>query len=396
MRLRVYSLLLLPFLLLGCDGALNDIHGKGKKDGKNEQAENLHHHIIVDAGSSKTSLYFYEYESENKELATKIEIISFTTQSPGIAEIQTSQIPTYLSKMFNDDLIEKIKKASKKHNSAMPKLIQGIQFYSTAGMRDLSYSERAEKNTAIDTWLTKWVKDKDVHLTDNIEVKTVSGKEEGAYSWAAYNYINHQFKSELDGILEFGGASTQIAYQDVNLNNANITIGGKDYPIYSQSYPLGRNVVKAALQNIDECHLLGYNDSARGDYTSCREAAKNVITKKIGETFQGNQYVNEFGLFAGFYYHAHFFDIKTNYSFKRLQDKADIFCSLDWEAAKGKYPNHDPEEMESYCMMAAFQGALLEDNYHLSDKHEFHPIQKVNDTKISWPMGLLITQKYQE
>ncbi|WP_298772591.1 hypothetical protein [uncultured Shewanella sp.] len=396
MRLQVYSLLLLPFLLLGCDGALNDAHGKGSKGNKNEQAENLHHHIIVDAGSSKTSLYFYEYKSENKELATNIDIINFVTQSPGIADIATTQIPTYLSKMFNDDLLEKIKQASKKNNNAMPKLIQGIQFYSTAGMRNLSYSERAEKNTAITTWLTKWAKDKSVHLTDKIDVKTISGKEEGAYSWAAYNYINHQFKSDLDGILEFGGASTQIAYQDKNLNNANMTIGGKDYPIYSQSYPLGRNVVQAALKNTNECHLLGYSDTARGDYTLCREAAKTFISHKIGETYQGNQYVNEFGLFAGFYYHAHFFDVKTNYSFKNLQEKADTFCSTEWDTAKENYSHYDPEEMETYCMMAAFQGALLEDNYHLNDKHRFHPIQKVNNTKISWPMGLLLTQKYQE
>ena len=396
MRLRAYSLFLLPFLLLGCDGALNDVHGKGKKNDKNEQAESLHHHIIVDAGSSKTSLYLYEYKSENKELATNIDIISFMTQSPGIAEIQTSQVPAYLSKLFNDNLLEQIQQASKKHNSAMPKLIQGIQFYSTAGMRDLSYSERAEKNTAINTWLTTWVKNKNIHLTDNIEVKTISGKEEGVYSWAAYNYISHQFKDDLDGILELGGASTQIAYQDVNLNNASITIGGKAYPVYSQSYPLGLRVVQAALKNTDECHLLGYSDTSRGDYHLCREAAKTFISSKIGETYQGNQYVNEFGLFAGFYYHAKFFDVKDKYSFKRIQEKAEQFCSLDWETAKRVYSNEDPEYMEPFCVMTAFQGALLEDNYHLSDKHEFHPIQKVNNTKISWPMGLLITQKYQE
>lgn len=396
MRLQIYSLLLLPFLLMGCDGALNDVHGKDKKDHNNEQAETLHHHVILDAGSSKTSLYFYEYTSEKKELATNIEIISFMTQSPGIADIQTSQIPAYLSKLFNDDLLEKIKSASKKTHSAMPKLIQGIQFYSTAGMRDLAYTERADKNKAINDWLVKWAKDNSVHLTDSVDVKTISGKEEGAYSWAAYNYISHQFKDELDGILELGGASTQIAYQDVNLNNANITIGGKAYPVYSQSYPLGLRVVQAALKNTDECHLLGYSDTSRGDYHLCREAAKTFISSQIGETYQGNQFVNEFGLFAGFYYHAKFFDIKENYSFKKLQEKAEQFCSLDWETAKTTYSNEDPEYMEPFCVMTAFQAALLEDNYHLSDKHEFHPTQKVNKTKISWPMGLLITQKYEE
>ncbi|MCL1124313.1 hypothetical protein [Shewanella surugensis] len=396
MRLRIYSFFLLPFLLLGCDGALNDIHGKNKTDHNNEKEETLHHHIILDAGSATTSLYLYEYNSEKKELATNIEIISFITQSPGIADIQTSQIPAYLSKLFNNDLLEKITQASKKHHSATPKLIQGIQFYSTAGMRELAYSERADKNTAINDWLVKWAKDKSVHLNNAIDVKTITGKEEGAYSWAAYNYISHQFKEELEGILALGGASTQIAYQDKNLNNASITIGGKAYPVYSQSYPLGLKVVQAALKNVDECHLLDYSETSRGDYHLCRETAKAFISRTMGDAYQGNQYVNEFGLLTEFYNHAQFFDLKQNYSFKNLQDKAEQFCSLDWENAKTTYRHYDPEYMEPFCMMTAFQGALLEDNYHLSDKHKFHPIQKVNNTKISWPMGLLITQQYQE
>ncbi|WP_299491029.1 hypothetical protein [uncultured Shewanella sp.] len=396
MRLQAYSLLLLPFLLLGCDGALNDIHGKDHKDDKNEQAESLHNHIIIDADSSKTSLYLYKYNSEKNELAKNIEIISLMTQSPGIVDIQASQIPAYLTKLFNDDLLDKIKAASKNHNNATSKRIQGIQFYSTAGMRDLSFSTRADKNTTINNWLVKWTKDNNVQLTESIDVKTISGKEEGVYSWAAYNYIKHQFKDELDGILTLGDASTQIAYQDVNLNNANITIGGKAYPVYSQSYSLGLKVVQAALKNTDECHLFGYSDTSRGDYHLCRETAKAFIDRKIGESYQGNQYSNEFGLFTGFYSQAKFFDLKENYSFKRIQEQAEQFCHLDWETAKTQYSNEDPEYMEPFCMMSAFQGALLEDNYHLSDKHDFQPIQKVNNTNISWPMGLLITQKYEE
>ena len=47
-------------------------------------------------------------------------------------------------------------------------------------------------------------------------------------------------------------------------------------------------------------------------------------------------------------------------------------------------------------MAAAYQTAILDEGYHLTDKQKFTPINESSTLEVSWPVGVLLTQDYQQ
>ena len=90
------------------------------------------------------------------------------------------------------------------------------------------------------------------------KVDTLSGQKEGIYAWADVNYMLNNFKtkSTTRGIVEVGGASSQVTFVESstsdgsNLNVTNIEINGMHYPVFSVSYlGLGLNQARQVMIN---------------------------------------------------------------------------------------------------------------------------------------------------
>ena len=362
----------------------------------NDNNNQTQYRIVLDAGSTKTKLYLYQYDELN---ALPYEIITNTENrvEPGVADVENTQLNNYLSTIFTDELAQTIALLSiEQGRSTSNPLLNGIQFYSTAGMRALPTSEQATKNAYINTWIKSWLTTNDIPLNEStLDVRTIPGEEEASYGWAAINYLENAFQGTLLGSAEIGGASTQIAYIDNIAPNVNINIANTQYSITGYSYPLGQNVIIADLSPIDACNLVGYTDTATGNYADCRIAAKTMIDDTVTVNTPDAVNIAYYDLLSNYYNSAEFFGITNDYSLAALQNAAELFCELTWTQAQADYPDVSTSYLPYYCLGAAFQGALLEDSYGLSDTYQnFDPVKTINGTSVDWTIGVLATQSF--
>ncbi|WP_299491031.1 hypothetical protein [uncultured Shewanella sp.] len=357
-----------------------------------------HHRIVLDAGSSKTKLYFYQYDTQGKQAPQHIETLVENKQTPGLASIPLTQIDDYLSQLFTPKLASQLQHLSDaEQDDAAKRLLEQIQVYSTAGMRLISETERKSKNQAVSTWIAQWLTDNHIEFNDkNLDVRTISGAEEGAYAWAAFNYIEDNFTRQTSGILELGGASMQITFLDQQHNNITISVGGKSYALSSESHMLGQNLIAKQLSQFDACQLSGSNDTAKGNFAMCHRQAVKLIENEPQLALGHASNIHRYGLLSNFYYTAQFFDIENQYSIDQLASKASQFCDLDWNSAQAKYQDVNKTYLANYCMAAAYQTAILDEGYHLTDKQKFTPINESSTLEVSWPVGVLLTQDYQQ
>ena len=353
--------------------------------------------IIVDANSTKTSLYLYQYDYNNA-LPYNLKIILKSHAEPGIDSIDNDDIDAYLNSIFHDELaftLDSLTGDDSKRAGAS--ILNGIQFYSTGGMRALDKTDQIEKNRVIKKWVDDWLIS---HFANpektNVDIRTLPGEEEAAYEWVAANYLETFFNGELSGVATINGASTQIAYPNTKSANVMVQVANKQYAITGRSFPLGQNVISEKLSSEDGCYLRGYKFSATGNYVRCRVAAKAMINNLIDNSVDYADKISDFRLYANFYYSAKFLDIEQNYSLLTLQKAAENYCSTPWEDAKEDHPDVNKNYLALYCMGAAFQGALLEDTYFLSNTNQtFIPESSISNFKVTWPIGALASQNFQ-
>jgi hypothetical protein len=131
----------------------------------------------------------------------------------------------------------------------IPKSQVPVDVLATAGMRLLAQTNPTEADAIY----------RSVH--DTIagegyrvgEIRTISGTDEGLYSWADVNYLyrNFHLNKPTKGIIEVGGASAQVAYVTSDVDHPNVvvkTINGVGYPILSVSYlGLGQGEARKAM-----------------------------------------------------------------------------------------------------------------------------------------------------
>ncbi|WP_298772590.1 hypothetical protein [uncultured Shewanella sp.] len=357
-----------------------------------------HHRIVLDAGSSKTKLYFYQYDTQGKQAPQHIETLLEKKQTPGLAAIPLNEINDYLSGLFTKELASQLQQLSHtEQGDAANSLLEQIQVYSTAGMRLISNADRQAKNQAVSEWIAQWLVNNHIEFDDeNLDVRTISGAEEGAYAWAAFNYVEDNFTRQTSGIVELGGASMQITFLDQQHNNITISVGGKSYALSSESHMLGQDLIAKKLSKLDVCQLSGSNDTAKGNFAMCHHQAVKLIEKEPKLTLRHAANIHNYGLLSNFYYTAQFFDLESQYSLSQLASKASQFCSLSWQSAQTQYSEVNKAYLANYCMAAAYQTAILDEGYHLTDKQKFTPINESSTLEVSWPVGVLLTQDYQQ
>ncbi|MCL1124312.1 hypothetical protein [Shewanella surugensis] len=357
-----------------------------------------HHRIVLDAGSSKTKLYFYQYDTQGKKSPQHIETLTENKQTPGLANIPLAQLNDYLSQLFTPTLAKQLQDLSKaQQDDAAHTLLEQIQVYSTAGMRLMSTVDRNEKNQAVSTWIAQWLTDNHIDFDNShLDVRTITGAEEGAYAWAAFNYVEDDFTRQTSGILELGGASMQITYLDKQHTNITVSIGGQSYALASESHLLGQDLIAKKLSQFAACNLTGINDTAKGNYAVCHHQAVKLIENEPQLALPHATNIHRYGLLSNFYHTAQFYGLDKQYSLSQLEAKASQFCTLDWQTAQEQHAGINKTYLANYCLAGAYQAALLDEGYHLTDKQNFTPVNESHTLEVSWPIGLIITQDYQQ
>uniref|UniRef100_A0A674GS14 Ectonucleoside triphosphate diphosphohydrolase 1 n=1 Tax=Taeniopygia guttata TaxID=59729 RepID=A0A674GS14_TAEGU len=208
--------------------------------------ENIKYGIVLDAGSSHTNLYVYEWPAEKENdtgVVKQVEVCK--VEGPGISGY------SHAPEKAGPSLEQCLQQAKEVIPSAQHKETP-VYLGATAGMRLL----RLQNESAADKVLSS-VGNTLRSAPFNFQgARIITGQEEGAYGWITINYLLGNFKqsgwkkllhslkslSETSGALDLGGASTQITFVSKELtsespeNQLYFRLYGKDYQVYTHSF----------------------------------------------------------------------------------------------------------------------------------------------------------------
>ncbi|MBN3299947.1 ectonucleoside triphosphate diphosphohydrolase 3 [Amia ocellicauda] len=215
----------------------------------------LKYGIVLDAGSSRTTVYVYQWPAE-KENNTGIvsQTMSCMVNGSGISSLTLNPRQDQVSWSSMQECMSRTQQTipSSQHN------ITPVFLGATAGMRLL----RSQNETAASKIMEKIESYLQSLPYDFQNASIISGEEEGLYGWVTANYLMGNFLeknlwntwvrphgAETIGSLDLGGASTQIAFapappetpsspgEDFSPVRYNrVMLYGYAYEVYTHSY----------------------------------------------------------------------------------------------------------------------------------------------------------------
>ncbi|XP_035022870.1 ectonucleoside triphosphate diphosphohydrolase 2 [Hippoglossus stenolepis] len=198
--------------------------------------------IVLDAGSSHTSMFIYKWPA-GKENGTGIVTEHSQCNAEGGGISSYAGVRGGAAKSLKFCLDKAVKNIPKSRHNQTP-----LYLGATAGMRLLKINNATETERIL--------KEVENHLRSYpfnfTEATILSGKREGAYGWITVNYLQENFAKygfagrwlnpgrETTGALDLGGASTQITFATSEKvegdNMMDLKLYGQSYKLYTQSF----------------------------------------------------------------------------------------------------------------------------------------------------------------
>ncbi|XP_069097556.1 ectonucleoside triphosphate diphosphohydrolase 2 isoform X1 [Pleurodeles waltl] len=412
---------------------------------------NFKYGIVLDAGSSHTSLFIYKWPAD-KENDTGIVSEHQKCEVHGGGISSYADNPPDAGKSLELCLSEAVKHVPSERHKLTP-----IYLGATAGMRLLNLSNPASSNDVLEAVSSTLQS----YPFDFRGAKILSGQDEGVFGWVTANYLLENFvkygwigrwtrpaKGTL-GAMDFGGASTQITFAtnagiEDKENEVNLRLYGQSYKVYTHSFLCyGRDqvlrrmlskVLKANDYNsslLNPCWPNGYSKtislgknvydspctadekpnpfdpntritmSGTGLPGECRIYVDSLFNfgdcKFASCSFDGvfqPEVTGNFIAFSAFFYTVDFIrtvmEMPVN-SIADLNATSEEICSTDWSKLKAKAP-HLESLLPDYCTSAIFVYVLTVNGYKF-DNRTFPNIKfekKAGDTSIGWALGYML------
>lgn len=204
-------------------------------------------YIIFDAGSSGTRLYVYQQidleliaHEGPKVSALADPIRSIRGKTPAHIEAVTNEVVSSLDLIMEDAPLIKGKPKWEQFDWNQQCDLVSTKVYATAGMRIAEQNNPADSIILWQTLTSKIAAKVGPNVT--VETRTLTGFEEGLFAWLSVkDVLTTGEHSSYYGIVEMGGASSQITFPCPNCDSANdavktVTFNGNSMQIYSYSY----------------------------------------------------------------------------------------------------------------------------------------------------------------
>ncbi|XP_067248699.1 ectonucleoside triphosphate diphosphohydrolase 3 [Chanodichthys erythropterus] len=411
----------------------------------------LKYGIVLDAGSSRTTVYLYEWPAE-KENNTGV--VSQTkkcqVKGPGISDFGVDEEQDKNTWQSLKLCMTVMSKAIPSHQHNSTPVFLGA----TAGMRLLHMKNEETSNTILND-----MKNYLSSLPFNFQnASIISGQEEGLYGWITVNYLMgnfleknlwnswvHPHGAKTVGSLDLGGASTQIAFATSDDAKGEdiikVSLYGYEYNIYTHSFLCyGKNeaekrvLAKLSKQSTNwtsvthPCYPSGYDISFLAEDIFGSECTKKEVPSRYSPkrniTFFGQSnpeqckalvrsifdltscqgaencsfdgvyqppLSGDFMAYAGFYWTAWALKVEGSQSMETFNMNMNLFCSKDWKSLK-KSNNISDIHLKSYCYSANYVHTILADGYKFNtDNWKNLNFQKeVNKTSIAWSLGYML------
>ncbi|XP_039693319.1 ectonucleoside triphosphate diphosphohydrolase 3 [Pteropus medius] len=408
--------------------------------------------IVLDAGSSRTTVYVYQWPAE-KENNTGVVSQTCKCSVKGSGISSYSRNPQDAPEAF-EDCMQKVKEQIPAHLYRSTRIYLGA----TAGMRLLRLQNETAANEVLAS-IQNYFKSQPFDFRG---AQIISGQEEGIYGWITANYLMGNFLEkdlwhmwvhpkgvETTGALDLGGASTQISFavgEEVELNTSDVmkvSLYGYVYTLYTRSFQCyGRNeaekrflatllqnsITKAKLANpcyprnyvttLTGGHIFGSlctedlrpgtydpNDiitfEGTGNPSLCREKVASLFAFKACHDqeiscFDGvyqPKVKGSFVAFAGFYYTASALNLSGSFSLNTFNSSTWNFCSQNWSQLQLLLPRFDEIYARSYCFSAHYIYHLLVSGYKFTEETwpQIHFKKEVENSSIAWSLGYMLS-----
>lgn len=343
---------------------------------------------VVDAGSTGSRLHVFSFDYDDTKTPINIEDFSLNKTSPGFATLDANQetVNQYLKKLFSTSEVNNIP----------------VYFYATAGMRLLAPAKQKQLYSLLTNWFNNqstW------QLTS---AKTITGKDEAIYDWFAVNYLSGRLndieKLHLAGVIDVGGASTQITFPITNSMNASpadleeIDFRGHHIQLFAHSF-LGLGTTELINQLLDEssCFTNGYPlPSAVGqtNAAACNLVLVNLVNKvhhvslTVRSTLKSNLVTDWYSLgAAGYLPQTKPLEFANNeFTLGDLKEQGQSrICSENWDDLSKQYS--EPYLYQA-CLTSMYYPVLFSQGYGIDLNQTFHffPEKQMPD----WTLGVVL------
>ncbi|XP_015144106.1 ectonucleoside triphosphate diphosphohydrolase 1 isoform X4 [Gallus gallus] len=412
--------------------------------------KNIKYGIVLDAGSSHTNLYVYEWPAEKENdtgVVQQVEVCK--VEGPGISGYSQT------TEKAGPSLVQCLRQAEgviplKQHQETP------VYLGATAGMRLL----RLENKDAAEKVLSSVEKTLRSAPFNFQGARIISGQEEGAYGWITINYLLGNFKqsgwkkflhslksvSETSGALDLGGASTQITFVPDEISSESpqnllyFRLYGKDYRVYTHSFlcygkdqalqqKLARDLQSTENSSLfDPCFHQGYQRTisvsnffknpctsvekkqfpfsqlhieGEGNYEKCRRNIQNLFNKTdcpySSCSFNGiylPPLQGDFGAFSAFYFVMNFLNLTSDdpFTLDEVASAIKKFCARPWHEVKLQYHQIKEKYLSEYCFSGAYILSLLENGYEFTTENwkRIHFLGKIGSSDAGWTLGYML------
>uniref|UniRef100_H3CHH8 Ectonucleoside triphosphate diphosphohydrolase 2 n=1 Tax=Tetraodon nigroviridis TaxID=99883 RepID=H3CHH8_TETNG len=435
--LLVFALLLTVLLLTV---PTEDIHG----------APGFMYGIVLDAGSSHTSLFIYKWPAD-KENGTGVvtQHSECHVKGGGISSYAGQQGAA--GRCLEGCLDQALTDIPKEKHHLTP-----VYLGATAGMRLLQLSSPEQASQILQE-----VSQKIQSYPFNYRGASVlSGQEEGAYGWVTVNYLSENFlkygfvgrwlnpSRPTVGALDLGGASTQITFETRDeiedaADMIRMRLYGYDYSVYTHSFlcygqgevlrRLLAHLIKSqgySASIVHPCYPVDHsttikmnsvfnspcsekykapNDTSQssltisggGDYPHCVGNLSEIFSFdgcrfsqcSFDNVFQPNV-TGSFVAFSAFFYIHSFLEQITGTKVStpsQLERAAKTVCQMTYNEMLVLAPEYKVY-LEDYCAVSVFVKILMLRGYSF-DETTFQHIsfqKKVGDASVGWALGYML------
>ncbi|XP_020796341.2 ectonucleoside triphosphate diphosphohydrolase 1 isoform X2 [Boleophthalmus pectinirostris] len=393
--------------------------------------------IVLDAGSSHTAMYIYQWPAEKDNNTGRVEQTnSCKVKGPGISSYASD--PKMAAQSLQVCMKEAEQYVPSERHQETP-----LYLGATAGMRLLNI-----ENSAASDQVFQAVSESLQKSPFSFQgARILSGQEEGAFGWVTVNYLDDRLKQGLEttGALDLGGASTQISFisdtfdsLESPTNAVTFRLYGNDYNLYTHSFLCyGKDQVlrmsiahqtKSGPGSIsDPCFHNGYNEiknytvvydspcvsarkptsgpatfthSGRGNFDQCQELVKNVFDftqcKYSQCSFNGvfqPTLQGPFVAFSAYFFVMDFLNLTdTSVPLEKVKEALAGFCATPWDTIKTRYPSVKLKYLSEYCFSGTYILTLLTEGYNFTSEtfSNIKFIKKIKGSDAGWTLGYML------
>ncbi|XP_074475924.1 ectonucleoside triphosphate diphosphohydrolase 1 isoform X1 [Sebastes fasciatus] len=393
--------------------------------------------IVMDAGSSHTSLYIYQWPAEKDNNTGRVEQTHCcTVKGPGISSYAND--PQKAGESLRECMQQAKQWVPDKRHHETP-----LYLGATAGMRLLNMVDSLASNKVFQA-----VEDTLQKSPFSFQgARLLTGGEEGAFGWVTVNYLDDRLSQGLatTGALDLGGASTQISFvsdifdgSESPSNAVTFRLYGNDYNLYTNSFlcygkdqaqrlAVAHQAKDGPAKVLDPCFNPGYSvdkefselyDSpcvsplkpeghpkkythiGTGNFSQCQETIRRVFNFTYCQysqcSFNGvfqPRLQGPFGAFSAYFFVMNFLNLTDpSIHLEAVKEKLKSYCDTPWNELQDMYPKANRKYLAEYCFSGTYIVTLLTEGYNFTSQsyNDIKFIKKIKGSDAGWTLGYML------